>query len=83
LNIIKRTANGRIRTDNPRFTKPESENANQLNNQALTEASENVLASCLALLTPKYPDLASVVKGWPDMPEHIKQTIKTLLIAGK
>jgi len=31
----------------------------------------------------KDPDLALVVERWPNLPEHIKQTIKTLLIAGK
>jgi hypothetical protein len=33
--------------------------------------------------TPQDPDLALVVERWPNLPEHIKQTIKTLLIAGK
>ncbi len=63
----------------PPVTKPESENANELNKQALTETGETVLASCLALLTPKYPDLALVVNSWPNLPEHIKATIKTLV----
>ncbi|MFC1652513.1 hypothetical protein ACFL3F_02225 [Planctomycetota bacterium] len=25
------------------------------------------------------PDLAQLVTAWPDLPDHIKQTIKTLL----
>jgi hypothetical protein len=29
--------------------------------------------------TPQDPDLAMVVEHWPDLPEHIKQTIKTLV----
>lgn len=29
--------------------------------------------------TPKDPDLAMVVESWPNLPEHIKQTIKTLV----
>jgi hypothetical protein len=27
----------------------------------------------------KYPDLAAVVEAWPNLPEHIKTAIKTLL----
>ena len=65
------------------FRKPQSKNSNPSQNQALTENGENVLASCLALLTPKYPDLALVVKSWQDLPEHIKQANKTFLLAGK
>jgi hypothetical protein len=72
-------ANGGIRTYNLRFTKPESENANNQLNQALTEGPENVLASRLALLAEKHPDLALVVEHWPNLPEHIKTTIKTLV----
>jgi len=41
------------------------------------------LACFLALLAENDPDLALVVERWPNLPEHIKQTIKTLLIAGK
>jgi hypothetical protein len=77
LNKVK--ANDRIQTDNLRFTKPESETLNQLNNQALTETGETVLASCLALLAEKDPDLALVVERWPDMPEHIKAAVKALI----
>jgi len=29
--------------------------------------------------TPKDPDLELVVKCWPNLPEHIKQTIKMLV----
>jgi hypothetical protein len=36
------------------------------------------LAHISSLLTPKYTDLAQVVERWPDLPEHIKQAIKTL-----
>jgi hypothetical protein len=33
----------------------------------------------LALLTEKYPDLALVVEHWPDLPDAIKQAVKTLV----
>jgi hypothetical protein len=36
------------------------------------------LASCLALLSQKYPDLALVVNTWPSLPEPTrKQIIET------
>jgi hypothetical protein len=37
------------------------------------------LASCLALLAEKYPDLAAVVEVWPNLPENIKTAIKALV----
>jgi len=33
----------------------------------------------LALLAEKDPDLALVVERWPNLPGHIKTTIKTLV----
>jgi hypothetical protein len=37
------------------------------------------LASCLALLAGKDPDLARVVEYWPNLPEHIRLAIKALI----
>lgn len=37
------------------------------------------MARFLAFLAEKDPDLALVVERWPNLPEHIKQTIKTLV----
>jgi hypothetical protein len=37
------------------------------------------LASCLALLTPKYPDLALLIRHWEALPEPIKTAIMALV----
>jgi len=50
-----------------------------LQNQHLHENSKDDLAEFLALLQEKDPDLALVVKAWPDLPEHIKAAIKALV----
>jgi succinate dehydrogenase flavin-adding protein (antitoxin of CptAB toxin-antitoxin module) len=55
------------------------ENAKPFADKALTENRENDLVCFLALLTEKDPDLAQVVDAWPKLPEHIKQTIKSLV----
>jgi predicted ATPase len=60
-----------------------TKNPNPLQQQTLTENEKNVLASCLALLAEKDPDLAQLVERWPDLPEHIKTTIKTLVGASR
>ena len=43
------------------------------------ENSDFDLAHFLPFLAEKDPILANVVERWPDLPEHIKQTIKTLV----
>ena len=52
---------------------------NHLQSQHLSNVPENDLARFLAFLSQKDPDLAMVVEHWPNLPEHIKQTIKTLV----
>ena len=47
--------------------------------KALTTQGETVLASCLAQIVQKYPDLARLIEAWPDLPEHIKAAIKALV----
>ncbi len=77
-------APGEIRTHDLRFRKPLSKNDNHLQNQALTENDKSVLASCLAFLREKHPDLAKIVECWPDLPEDIREKVKELVkTAGK
>ena len=40
---------------------------------------ETRLASCLAFLTEKYPDLTPVIDAWPDLPDAIKEAILTMV----
>ena len=40
-----------------------------------SEDPENVLAHCLALLNPDYPDLAGVLKVWPLLDRPLKAAI--------
>jgi hypothetical protein len=52
--------------------------------QAKTPISTSSSAKSDAQSAPKavkYPDLDAVVKAWPELPEHIKKTIKTLIEA--
>jgi hypothetical protein len=48
-------------------------------NTLLTESEQPVLASCLAQIVQKYPDLKQIVEAWPELPEHIKAAIKALI----
>ncbi len=48
-------------------------------NKALTEDINPVLATSLDKTLQKYPDLAQLVKVWPELPEHTKKAIKTLV----
>ena len=72
-------ANGRIRTDNRRFTKPETENHKSYSDKSLTKTENPVFDTSLDNLLQKYPDLVAVVKAWPKLPDSIKQAIKTLI----
>jgi hypothetical protein len=47
----------------------------------LGASDESVLAFCLALLQRKVPDLAAVVKAWPNLPEPIRRAILAMVEA--
>src|SRR5262249_51641636 len=46
-----------------------------------SEDTENVLAHCLALLTPKYSDLALLVKRWHALPQMVRAGIVAMVRA--
>ena len=47
-----------------------------------SEPADSHLASCLALLAEKSPDLAAVVKAWQDLSEAVKAGILAMVKAG-
>ena len=72
-----------------RFSRPPTGNRNQHNNNELRD-DENTAYKPAYKQKPKTgiipseklpPDLAAVVEAWPRLPEHIKQSIKALVLA--
>jgi hypothetical protein len=47
-------------------------------NKEFTENAIPVLSSSLGKILQKYPDLRQLVKVWPNLPENVKTTIKSL-----
>ncbi len=63
----------------PRGVEPLEENRQALNNQALTEDENSVLATGLDKILQKFPELRAIVKAWPDLPEQVKTAVRTLI----
>jgi hypothetical protein len=63
----------------PRGVEPLSGNSKAPVNKQLTQNEKPVLATCLANLVQIYPDLAELVKAWPELPEDTKKSIKALV----
>jgi len=73
------TANGRIRTDNHWFTKPETKTAKGKTNKGLTESQESVFAASLANVMQKYPEIEQVITAWPTLPDEVKEKVIALV----
>jgi hypothetical protein len=49
-----------------------------LQSNNLDKSAKTALASCLAFLSQKYPDLSTLIEYWPKLPEAVKQEIRAL-----
>jgi hypothetical protein len=67
----------------PRGFEPLNENQQPVDNKALTENQNPVLATSLDKILQKHPDLALVVERWPNLSDTIKQAVKTLVESQK
>ena len=56
-----------------------AESQNGAANKGESASSQSVLASCLAFLTKKSPDLVAVIEAWPDLPEPVKAGILAMV----
>jgi len=72
-------ANGRTRTGNRWFTKPETENHKPLPNKELTKSKKAVFDSSLDKIAQNHPDLTPVIERWPSLPEYIKKAVIALV----
>jgi hypothetical protein len=68
-------ANGRIRTDNPWFTKPEQQNVNSYSAQGLAREGESDLAENLAQIPEQYPELNKLIGIWPDLSVELRNAL--------
>ena len=57
------------------------ENQQAVDNTELTENQNPVLSTGLDKTLQKDPELNAIITAWPNLPEHIKKTIKTLIAA--
>ncbi len=63
----------------PRGFEPLVSNQQPLKNKTLTENKNSVLSTGLDNLVQKYPELEQIITTWPQLPEHVKNTIKELI----
>jgi hypothetical protein len=67
----------------PRGFEPLKEKQQLINNKRLTANDNSVLSTGLDKILQKSPDLEKIIVAWPNLPEHIKAAIKTLVEAHK
>ena len=60
---------------------PTSGNYKPTVNKALTDNDGPVLDTSLDILLQKHSELKQIINAWPDLPEHIKAAIKSLIQA--
>jgi hypothetical protein len=58
---------------------PTSNIQQPIDNKQLTKNENSVLSTSLDKFVQEYPDLAELVKVWPELPEHIKRAIQILI----
>jgi hypothetical protein len=58
---------------------PTSPNQQSLYNKELTENINPVFATSLAKIVQKYPELEQIITAWPELPEHVIQSILKLV----
>jgi len=63
----------------PRGFEPLKPNPQTPINKTLTDNEKSVLATSLDILVQKYPDLAELVKLWPEITEDTKKVIKAII----
>jgi hypothetical protein len=63
----------------PRGFEPLGANQQDAENKALTENTNSVLSTGLDKIVQKYPELEQLINAWPELPEQVKKTIKTLI----
>jgi hypothetical protein len=63
----------------PRGFESLNENSKPIINKELTENTSPVLDTSLDKTLQKHPELAQLIKTWPELPEHIKAAIKALI----
>ena len=59
--------------------KPPEEKSQQSDNKELTTLQTSVLATGLDKLLQKHPELATIIRAWPNLPPNIKATIMALI----
>jgi len=74
------TSPGRIRTCDPRFRKPDTQNSKYCSDKDLQQF-EKELGVLLGVLESDHPELTTIITAWPHLPEHIRQAIVTLVEA--